>query len=167
METVARKAAHPAALGEAHAAIACLQRLAGAFTARREQLARAVGLTAQQWAVLEEISREHFMPSLFAEQQESTRGAVSKIIRQLIDKSLISVLVSKDDGRQRKYTLTGKGKRVMDELRAQREQAIDAIWLQLGRDQVLAFTHIGEDIATRLEGYLQRVDSSDTRTKRK
>jgi DNA-binding MarR family transcriptional regulator len=92
---------------------------------------------------------------------------VSKIIRQLIDKSLISVLVSKDDGRQRKYTLTGKGKRVMDELRAQREQAIDAIWLQLGRDQVLAFTSIGDDIATRLEGYLQRVGSRDTRTKRK
>jgi len=147
---------HPAQLEEVHAAIGCLQRLVQAFVGRREQLAREVGLTDSQWGLLEEISSEHFMPSLFAVQQASTRGAVSKIIRQLIDKGLITVLVSKDDGRQRKYELTQKGKRVMAQLREKRERAIHDIWLKLDRAEVLAFAAVGDEIATRIEQYLKK-----------
>ncbi|HTM45919.1 MAG TPA: hypothetical protein VL137_13255 [Polyangiaceae bacterium] len=142
-------------LHEVHAAIACLQRLTQAFAERRSQLAAGVGLSEHQWGVLEEISTEHFMPSLFAEQRASTRAAVSKTIRQLLDKALISVSVSKDDGRQRKYVLTAKGRKVMAELRASRQQAIDDIWLKLAPEQVAQFTHIGNDVAQRIEAYLK------------
>src|SRR5688572_13926862 len=83
-----------------------LQRLADLFVQRREQLARAVGLTVQQWHVLEEISDEHFMPSMFARSRESSAAAVSKIIRQLLDKGLVAVAVDAKDGRVRRYTLT-------------------------------------------------------------
>ena len=66
-----------------------------------EQLAQSVGLTEHQWGVLEEISTEHFMPSMFARQRDSTPAAVSKTLRQLIDKGLIEVKLNKSDGRQR------------------------------------------------------------------
>jgi DNA-binding MarR family transcriptional regulator len=153
-----------ASLDEAHRAIACLQRLAQAFSERRAQLAAEVGLTEHQWGVLEEISTEHFMPSLFADRRESTRAAVSKTIRQLLDKGLVVALVSKDDGRQRKYSLTPKGKRAMDQLRERRQQAIDDIWLKLDRAEVLAFTAMGDDIATRIEGYLKSPSAKSRRT---
>ena len=94
-----------------HGAIACLQRLAGLLAERRAQIARSVELTEQQWAVLEEISTEHFMPSLFAKQRESSAAAVSKILRQLLAKGLVSVQLGEEDGRQRRYELTAKGKR--------------------------------------------------------
>jgi DNA-binding MarR family transcriptional regulator len=84
-----------------HQAIACLGRLADAFRRRREQLALSVGLSDGQWGVLEEISREHFMPSMFAKTRDSSAAAVSKTLRQLLDKDLVSVTLSKSDGRQR------------------------------------------------------------------
>lgn len=110
-----------------HEAIASLQRLADLFAARREQLAGEAGLTVQQWRVLEEISGEHFMPSMFARAQESSPAAVSKVLRQLLDKGLVAAAVGERDGRQRRYTLTAKGRRTMEALRASRERAIRAI----------------------------------------
>jgi len=80
-------------------AIACLQLLTDLFAERRQQLARSVGLSDQQWAALEEISSEHFMPSLFARQRESSAAAVSKILRQLLHKDLVSVRLGVRDGR--------------------------------------------------------------------
>ena len=50
---------------EIEAAIGSLGRLTDLFQRRRLQLARGVGLTVQQWRVLEEVSTEHFLPSLF------------------------------------------------------------------------------------------------------
>jgi len=92
-----------------HRAIGQLQRLTELFGKRRVQLATGVGLTEQQWRVLEEIATEHFMPSMFARGRRSTAAAVSRIIRQLLDKQLVSVSVSRTDGRQRRYVLTAKG----------------------------------------------------------
>src|SRR5688572_9901830 len=110
---------------ETHAAIDTLRRLSEVFRQRRQQLAASVGLTEQQWSVLEEISTEHFMPSMFARQRESTAAAVSKILRQLLDKELVVVSLSAEDGRQRHYELTDAGRRSLGRLRAERERAID------------------------------------------
>jgi DNA-binding MarR family transcriptional regulator len=143
-------------LSEAHEAIACLQRLSEAFQARRAALAQEAGLSEHQWGVLEEISTEHFMPSMFARRRESTPAAVSKTIRQLLDKGVISVSVSKADGRQRNYVLTPKGKRVMTRLRQSRQEAIEDIWLKIERDKLSAFTAFGNELATRIEGYSNR-----------
>ena len=91
---------------------------------RREQLAVDAGLTVPQWRILEEIATEHFMPSLFARRRSRSAAAVSKLIRVLLDRGLISVAVSAEDGRQRDYTLTARGRRTLERLHANRQAAI-------------------------------------------
>ena len=140
---------------EMYQAIACLQRLADAFERRRTQLASSVGLTEQQWEVLEEISNEHFMPSMFAKTRSSTPPAVSKTIRQLVDKGLVSVSLSKSDGRQREYVLTSQGKTTMAKLRHERELAISKIWLPLDRERLRSFVAFGTALTARLEQYAE------------
>jgi DNA-binding MarR family transcriptional regulator len=140
-----------------HAAIACLQRLTDLFAERRQQLARSVDLSDQQWAVLEEISSEHFMPSLFAKQRESSAAAVSKILRQLLGKDLVSVRLGARDGRQRRYELTAKGKRCIEGLRRERETAIRAVWNGFDSGDLYAFTNFGTRLAQRLTHYAESV----------
>jgi len=141
---------------EIHRAIDCLRRLTEAFQRRRQQLAQSVGLTEHQWSVLEEISTDHFMPSMFARSRESSPAAVSKVIRQLIDKGLVHVLLSKSDGRQRDYLLTPKGKRTMATLRSSRERAIDQVWSELPTEDVQRFVEFGNQLTARLDDYAHR-----------
>lgn len=142
---------------EVHAAIACLQQLSDLFQERRHQLAGSVGLTEQQWAVLEEISHEHFMPSLFAKQRSSSAAAVSKILRQLLDKHVVAVRLNQADGRQRQYVLTASGKRKLEQLRAERALAIETVWQSFSRKDLEAFTRFGGQLTERLERYAQSV----------
>lgn len=137
-------------------AIAELQRLADLFGQRREQLARAVGISVQQWYVLEEISDEHFMPSMFARRRESSAAAVSKIIRQLLDKGLVDVAVDGKDGRVRRYTLTADGRQVMEQLRTKRREAIDVVWGSLSPDKLLEFQQFASELSDRMEKYSEQ-----------
>ena len=105
--------AKPPALVDVHDAVECLGRLTEVFRQRRQQLAASVGLTEQQWSVLDEIEQADFMPSMFARQRESSPAAVSKILRQLQDKELVVVSLSSSDGRQRNYELSAEGKRAL------------------------------------------------------
>jgi DNA-binding MarR family transcriptional regulator len=134
-------------------AIACLGRLSAAFRRRRELLASSVGLSDGQWGVLEEIAAEHFMPSMFARTRDSSAAAVSKTLRQLLDKNLISVSLSKSDGRQRAYLLTAAGKRVLARLRREREQAVERIWLTLSQTDMKRFIAFASELSLRLEQY--------------
>ena len=59
-------------LAEVHGAVECLGRLTEIFRQRRQELASSVGLTEQQWSVLDEIEQADFMPSMFARQRESS-----------------------------------------------------------------------------------------------
>lgn len=120
---------------------------------RRAQLAEGAGLTEQQCGVIEEIATEHFMPSLFARRRDSSPAAVSKILRQLGDKGLILPSIADGDGRQRRYSLTPKGKRAMQRLGDMREEAIRRVWLQLDEGEMRAFTAFGERLAESLERY--------------
>jgi DNA-binding MarR family transcriptional regulator len=149
-------------VAQAHAAIACLGRLTGAFGRRRQQLAESVGLSEGQWSVLEEIATQHFMPSMFAKTRASSPAAVSKTLRQLKGKGLTSVGLSPADGRQRAYLLTAKGKRVLDVLRKERELAIEEIWLPLDASQLQLFVTFGNQLCDRLERY----DNQDTATEK-
>ena len=139
-----------------HRAIGQLQRLAELFGKRRAQLARGVGLTEQQWRVLEEIATERFMPSMFARDRRSSAAAVSRIVRQLLDKQLVSVSVARDDGRQRRYVLTAKGRRTLATLRTHRSRAIEAVWLQLDPKALEAFTRFSGELIARLEAVAAR-----------
>ncbi len=138
---------------EVLAAIRALQRLAELFEERRGQLAREAGLTVQQWRVLEEISDEHFMPSMFARERESSAAAVSKILRQLLDRDLIAATICPDDGRQRRYALTAEGRKAMKRLRAARQKAIQAVWSDLDAGQLAAFSDFSSELSRRLEAY--------------
>jgi DNA-binding MarR family transcriptional regulator len=136
-----------------HEAIERLTRLCDLFQQRREQLAASAGLTVGQWSVLEEISTEHFMPSMFARHEETSRAAVSKVIRQLLDRGLIQVAISQLDGRQRDYALTSEGKHMLGKLRSEREKAIEAIWLPLDSEALLLFSDFTGDLTERIQRY--------------
>jgi DNA-binding MarR family transcriptional regulator len=136
-----------------HDAIANLQRLTDLFQERRAQLATEAGLTEQQWDVLERIATEHFMPSLFARRRESSAAAVSRLIRQLLDKRLVTASARDHDGRQRQYVLTAKGRRTLDALRAGRQAAIDVIWSSLDRGALATFAEVSAELIRRIEAY--------------
>ncbi|RMH27990.1 MAG: MarR family transcriptional regulator [Candidatus Hydrogenedentota bacterium] len=134
-------------------AIAALQRLAELFIERRERLARSVGLTVEQWRVLQEIGGEGFMPSLFARERQCSPAAVSKTIRQLLDKGAIAVEVSAHDGRQRSYRLTPTGRALLARLNRARQRAIRAVWQDLPPGQLKQFSDFSGELARRLEAY--------------
>lgn len=145
-----------AELATVHRSIEQLQRLCELFERRREQLAAEVGLTEQQWRVLEEISTEHFIPSLFAKNRESSAAAVSKVLRQLLDKDLVRVSVSRDDGRQRKYELSPKGQKTMERLRRSRQHAIESIWLDQPEAELRRFNQWSSELIARIEAYAKQ-----------
>jgi DNA-binding MarR family transcriptional regulator len=134
-------------------AIETLGRLSEAFHSRRQALAASVGLTEGQWGLLEEISTEHFMPSMFAKSRSSSAAAVSKTLRQLKEKGLVTAALGADDARHRDYELTAKGRRLLASLRAGREAAIKAIWGELDGGEVRAFAAFGSILAARLQEY--------------
>lgn len=146
---------------EAHAAIEVLARLAALHAERRAQLAEGVGLSDPQWGVLEEIATEHFLPSLFAQKRESSAAAVSKLLRQLLDRGLVTSQAGESDGRQRRYSLTPAGRELMASLRAAREAAVRDVWLSLPAETVRAFSSSGLAIAARLEDYARSVRGKD------
>ena len=137
-------------------AIAALQRLAELFVERREQLAAEAGLSVPQWRILEEIATEHFMPSMFARRRAVTSAAISKLVRGLLERNLVSVKVSAEDGRQREYSLTARGRRMLEVLRESRERAIEAVWSDLPTRELQRFAEFGDDLADRLEEYAAR-----------
>jgi len=95
------------------------------------------------------------MPSLFARRRSVSAAAVSKLIRGLLDKQLIRVRVSELDGRQRDYTLTARGKKNLERLRASRERAIAAVWGDLSAQELDQFAHFGSELGDRLEDYAE------------
>lgn len=137
----------------AYRAIGHLQRLTDLFERRRVRLAVESGISEQQWRLLEEISTEHFMPSLFARGRETSLPAVSKVIRQLLDKKLIHVSLSKNDGRLREYVLTPEGKRKLEKLRTLRERAVDAIWMRLDPAALDTFSDFSAQVIEHIEQY--------------
>ena len=138
---------------EVHAAIEKLSRLTELFQERREQLASRAGLTEAQWGVLEEISTDRFMPSMFAKDQASSCASVSKVLRQLLDRGLVRVAISPKDGRQRDYALTREGRATLERLRAEREKAIAAIWLKFEPGDLHRFNAFAGDLIERLSRY--------------
>ena len=141
-------------------AVEVLGRLAAVFAERRRQLAESVGLTDQQWQALEEIQTEHFMPSLFARERKSSAAAVSKILRQLTDKGLITAHVDNDDGRKRSYIMTARGQGVMKTLRAERQRAIEQVWLRFPQTELESFNQLGTRLAEGLEAFAKQASRS-------
>ncbi len=135
--------------------VAVLGQLTALFEERRRQLAESVGLSVQQWQMLEEVQHEHFMPSLFAQQRASSAAAVSKILRQLTNKGLVVPNVSVLDGRKRNYQVTDLGQELLSQVRAQRKKAIDEVWMRLSYDELGQFAAVGATIVERLDRWAE------------
>jgi DNA-binding MarR family transcriptional regulator len=134
-------------------AIEALQRLAELFERRRQQLGRAAGLTEGQWRVLEEIGREGFMPSLFARSRAMHPAAVSRTLRQLQDEGLVEASIAAQDGRQRRYELTARGRERLERLRRERVRAIEMVWKGFGADELERFAAFSGRLADGLERF--------------
>ena len=76
-----------------------------------------------------------------------------ELLRQLIDKKLVSVSASRNDGRQRHYVLTPRGRRTLATVRASRATAIDKIWVPLDREGLATFTRVSDELIRRIETY--------------
>lgn len=139
---------------EIRRAIAGLQRLADLLAERRAQLAQQAGLTEQQWRVLEQIAAPGFLPSLFARRSETTPAAVSKVLRQLLEKGLVSVSISERDARQRDYALSARGRRALARIETAREEAVAEVWTPLDPRDVKRFAELADELAGRLERYV-------------
>ena len=139
-----------------HQAIEQLAMLVDVFERRREMLAGEAGITVEQWRVIEEIGTNRFMPSMFARRRDSSAAAVSRILRQLLDAGLVSVAISKSDGRNRDYRLTPAGARVLAHLKSSREAAIQSVWMTLGSPEIEAFSSFARKLVSAIEEYSDR-----------
>lgn len=139
-----------------HRAISSLQRLTDVFRERRQQLAAEMDLSESQWRVLEEIDGEGFMPSMFARRRDCTPAAVSRTLRQLLQRRLVSVAISEGDARQRIYRLTTGGRNALRRLGRSRQRAIAATWDQFSETEVEQFTHFAETLSAELETYARK-----------
>ena len=139
----------------AHRAIASLQRLAEAFAERRRQLAAEADLTETQWRVLEEVGGDGFLPSMFARHRAVSAAAVSRTLRQLLDRGLVQSRIGAADGRQRLYSLTAKGRRALQRVHDAREAAVSQVWAPLPEKELEAFCRLSEELAQRLEAYAE------------
>lgn len=139
----------------AHRAIASLQRLAEAFAERRRQLAAEADLTETQWRVLEEVGGEDFLPSMFARRRAVSAAAVSRTLRQLLERELVQARIGADDGRQRVYRLTARGRRALARVHAAREAAVKEVWTALPEKELEAFSGFSDELAARLEAYAE------------
>ena len=135
------------------AAIDGLGRLTELMERRRRQLAAQVDLSPQQWRVLEEIAREDFMPSLFARNQECSAASVSRTLRQLLARGLVVVSIAESDARRREYAPSRAGQRVLERVRAAREDALEAVWSDFQGKELERFAAVAAVLADRLEAY--------------
>ncbi len=140
----------------AYEAIELMRLLTAVFLKRRGQLAAKVGLTEQEWILLERMQTEHFMPSMFAKERDSSPAAVSKILRRLMEKKIIEAQLSNKDSRKREYCLTAEGKKVMSSLREMRERAIKNIWMTFDEKTLSTFCDFGSRLIESIELYSQK-----------
>jgi DNA-binding MarR family transcriptional regulator len=145
--------APPKTTPEIHRAIRSLQRLTDLFSERRRQLAHDALLSEAQWRLLEEIAGDDFMPSMFARRQDCAPAAVSRTLRQLLERELVAVSISPRDARQRVYRLTAAGRRALRRLKASRERAIAEIWADFSADELAEFTRFASVLGDGLEAY--------------
>jgi len=153
----------PTARRALYDAIEALQRLAELFERRRQQLARAAGLSDAQWRVLEEIGHERFMPSLFARSRAMHAAAVSRTLRQLQQAGLVEASISAQDGRQRRYQLTARGRQRLERVRRDRIRAVDAVWQGFEADELARFADFSRRLADRLDRYARARDQHAAR----
>ena len=133
-----------------HTAVERLQALTDLVATRRGQLAAEADLTETQWRVLEEISTEHFLPSLFARTRACSAAGVSRTLRQLQEQGLVRARRGRADARQRHYSLTAAGRERLRRIRAARYRALADAWADLPAEDIDAFVRFADPLIERL-----------------
>ena len=78
---------------------------------------------------------------------------MSRTLRGLLERELVSVDISAADARQRVYRLTEAGRRVLDGLRASRERAIASVWAGFEDEALAGFVRFSRALGDGLESY--------------
>jgi len=77
----------------------------------------AKNTTVAEWVLLRVLfGQEPLAPSIVAEQMGMTKGAITKLVDRLIEKSLVVRSSNPKDGRAQTIGLTGKGEKFVPEL---------------------------------------------------
>jgi len=77
------------------------------------------GVTVAEWVILREMyNTEETSPSIVAEATGMTRGAASKLVDRLVDKSLATRREHSEDRRYQQLALTEAGRRLVPQLAA-------------------------------------------------
>ena len=103
--------------------------------------------------MLEEIAAPGFLPSLFARRAETTPAAVSKVLRQLLDRGLVVASIAEADARQRRYELTADGRWALARIEAAREDAVRAVWRPFGARDIRRFAELADKLSALLEAH--------------
>ncbi len=106
--------------------------------------------------VLEDVDGESFMPSIFARSRSCNPAAVSRTLRQLLERDLVRSSIGESDVGRRVYRLTPKGRRALEWLTARRQPAIATIWNPMRRTDLPSFSRLASDLASRLEDYTEK-----------
>jgi DNA-binding MarR family transcriptional regulator len=86
-----------------------------------------------------------------------TPPAVSRTLRQLLERELVRSEIGPQDGRQRHYELTRKGRKVLEDVAAARAAAVEEVWRAIPRSDLKVFSRVSGDLAERLEDYARRL----------
>jgi DNA-binding PadR family transcriptional regulator len=104
--------------------------------------------------VLGEIAAEDFGPRCSRARRRGA-AAVSKVIRQLLDRKLIETSISTEDARQRRYALSARGRQTMELVRQDRQRALDRVWSGIVARELASFTRFATALSERLEAHEQ------------
>jgi DNA-binding MarR family transcriptional regulator len=116
-----------------------------------ERVARH-GVTVAEWVALRELyDREPLAPSELARKLGMTRGAISKIVDKLSEKSLLVRKPGKDDGRYQDLVLTAAGRALVPKLAALADENDDAFFGGLKSADRKTIERIMKDIVRRNE----------------
>jgi len=121
---------------------------------RRRRCLRATRITIEQWRVLEEISTEHFIPSMFARsQRQARRRRYSKILRQLLDSGLVSAAIGRDGPQESELQADReRTSHAAGSARRRRQAAIEAVWTGFSRDELASFSTFASKLSIGSSG---------------
>jgi len=113
--------------------------LSNLLTKRGEALARASGLTTQQWILLlhivgdpnfvtspgddRDLRRRGVLPSEIARARGVSRANVSSLLTGLLERGLVRQIKDKEDGRRKRLVATRAGEKVVEAIDPERRSA--------------------------------------------
>lgn len=93
------------------------------------------------------------MPSMFARRRDCSPAAISRGLRELRDAGLVEASIAAEDGRQRVYRLTSRGRAALRRMQRQRERAVEAVWTRFSARELRSFVRFADQLSASLSHY--------------